>query len=299
MGETEGLYEKVTAILNIDILSSTTLQQWIFSAKHPCSIVDARPYADYMAGHIPGAIWMNWEAWCESAPAHAGSDLRQPGYWGVLAENPHDRIEQRLAQAGLSSDSPIVVYADGPRSKGREGRIAWMLLYYGACSVSLLDGGWSSWLSAGGTVETPVYEPTPGRFEVHIQPQRRVLLSQLKQAYGIGRMPLLVDTRSRAEYEGELYDYQPRKGHISGAVHVPYTDFFDEAGYFVERDRYLQRLPLAVRQAESIAACCEVGVRSALFALLHEYYTGKVVANFDGSFMEWGLDETLPVESAI
>jgi 3-mercaptopyruvate sulfurtransferase SseA len=37
-------------------------------------------------------------------------------------------------------------------------------------------------------------------------------------------------------------------------------------------------------------------VRSCLFALLHELYTGKVVANFDGSFMQWALDETLPVE---
>ncbi|HET9920100.1 MAG TPA: hypothetical protein VFQ30_09695 [Ktedonobacteraceae bacterium] len=40
-------------------------------------------------------------------------------------------------------------------------------------------------------------------------------------------------------------------------------------------------------------------MRSALFALLREYYTGQVVANFDGSFMEWALDETLAVECAI
>jgi len=196
----------------------------------------------------------------------------------------------------MSSDVPVVVYADGPRSKGREGRVAWMLLYYGAPSVSLLDGGWSGWLRAGGTVEHSMPAPERERFTVRIQPQRRVCLLQLKQAYATGKLPLLVDARSRAEYVGQCYDYQPRKGHLPTALHLPYTDFFDEAGNFVDRDRYLQRLPAGIRKAEYIVAYCEVGVRSALFALLHEYYTGQIVANYDGSIMEWALDEPLPME---
>ena len=285
--------------MSISLIAPAKLQQWISDGENACSIVDARPYADYLAGHIPGAIWQDWKAWCQPAPVHASPELHQPGYWGVLAEDTPDRIEQRLALAGLSSDKPVVVYADGSRSKGREGRLAWMLLYYGASSVSLLDGGWSGWRRAGGAVETSICVPPRGHFKVRIQPQRRVLLPQLKEAIETGEMPLLVDARSRAEYDGHLYDYQPRKGRMPGAVHMPYTDFFDEVGNFVARDRYLQRLPLAVRQAEHIVPYCEVGVRSALFALLHEYHTGQVVANFDGSFMQWALDGTLPVESGI
>lgn len=40
----------------------------------------------------------------------------------------------------------------------------------------------------------------------------------------------------------------------------------------------------------------EVGVRSCVFALLHELYTGQIVTNYDGSLMEWALDEELPVD---
>lgn len=199
----------------------------------------------------------------------------------------------------MSSDEPVVIYADGPRSKGREGRVGWMLLYYGASSVALLDGGWSGWLRAGGKGEAPVPVPVRGRFKVHIQSERRVRLSQLKQAYTDGNMPLLVDARSRAEYDGLLHDYQPRKGRLPAALHLPYTEFFTETGNFAGRDQYLQRLPAALRQAKGIVACCEVGVRSVLFALLYEYYTGQVVANFDGSVMEWALDQTLPMEQKI
>lgn len=283
--------------MSITLISPQTLQQWL-SHTHgeKVTVVDARPYADYRRGHIPGALWLGWEDWCEPAPVHASAELHHPGYWGALEEAAPTALEKRLARAGLSSDKTMVVYADGPRSKGREGRVGWMLLYYGASSVALLDGGWSGWLKAGGKGEAPEPAPVRGRFKVDIQPERRVRLSQLRQAYATGKMPLLVDTRSRPEYDGQLYDYQPRKGRLPAALHLPYTDFFAETGNFVARDQYLQRIPLEVRKAENIAACCEVGVRSALFALLHEYYTGQIVANFDGSVMEWALDKTLPME---
>lgn len=286
--------------MSITLISPQTLQQRMsYAHEEKVTIVDALPYADYQRGHIPGALWLGWEDWCEPAPARARIELRQPGYWGVLKEDEPAVLAERLGRAGLSSDEPVVVYADGSRSKGREGRVGWMLLYYGAASVALLDGGWGGWggwLSAGGQVETTLPALERGHFTVRIQPQRRVRLSQLRHAYATGKMPLLVDVRSRAEYDGLLYDYQPRKGRLPAALHLPCTAFFTETGNFVDRDHYLQQLPMGIREAEYIVACCEVGVRSAHFALLHEYYAGQIVANFDGSVMEWALDERLPME---
>jgi thiosulfate/3-mercaptopyruvate sulfurtransferase len=283
--------------MSITLISPEMLRQWMSDAHgRNFTLVDARPYADYQQAHIPDAIWIGWEDWCEPAPAHASAELHQPGYWGALEEAAPNELEKKLERAGLSSDKTVVIYADGLRSKGREGRVGWMLLYYGAASVALLDGGWSGWLRAGGKAESARSAPARGHFTVRIQLERRVRLSQLRQAYATGKMPLLVDARSRAEYDGLLHDYQPRKGRLPAALHLPYTEFFAETGNFVSRDQYLQRIPVEVRKAEHIVACCEVGVRSALFALLHEYYTGQIVANFDGSVMEWALDQTLPME---
>ena len=78
---------------------------------------------------------------------------------------------------------------------------------------------------------------------------------------------------------------------------MPFTDLFDEAGSFVTKSVYLQRLPPEVRTAERCVAYCEVGVRSCLFALLHEIHTGEVVPVYDGSVMEWSLHDSLPMES--
>ncbi len=110
-------------------------------------------------------------------------------------------------------------------------------------------------------------------------------------------MPTMIDARSPSEYAGHSYDYQPRRGRLPGAVNMPFTDLFDEAGNYVTKNAYFERLPPQIFNADRRVAYCEVGVRSCLFALLHEIYTGQVVANFDGSAMEWALNRTLPMES--
>ena len=260
-------------------------------------IIDARPYADYIAGHIPGARRMGWEAWCEEAPTHAGQVLAQPGYWGVLKEGATATLEESLRQAGVSEERPALVYADGPRSKGREARIAWMLLYLGIPSVLLLDGGWSAWLKHGGSSDVAIPLPEYGQFHIRVQEYRRVRLRDLRQDLQGDSLPLLIDARSQAEFAGHRHAYQPRMGRLPGAMHMPYTGLFDESGNFVTKNIYLQCLPAEARNAERCVAYCEVGVRSCIFALLHELYTGKVVANFDGSFMQWALDSSLPAES--
>ena len=68
-------------------------------AQKQVSIVDARRRREYAAGHIPGAIRMGWEQWCEPAPAHAGPILAQPGYWGMLAAQDEAWYAERLVPA--------------------------------------------------------------------------------------------------------------------------------------------------------------------------------------------------------
>lgn len=239
---------------------------------------------------------MGWETWCAEAPVPAGHALAQAGYWGVLRESTPEAWQVALRHSGVGDGRPVLVYADGSRSKGREARIAWMLLYLGLSSVLLLDGGWRAWLKSGGSSDTSIPAPSDSQFHIRIQEHRRIRLEQLKQSLQSNTPPLLIDVRSKAEFAGQCYHYQPRLGRLPGALHLPYTDLFDEKGAFVTKSAYLQRLPPAVSNAERCVAYCEVGVRSCIFALLHELYTGKVVANFDGSFMEWALDRTLPVE---
>jgi thiosulfate/3-mercaptopyruvate sulfurtransferase len=276
------------------IVTAEKLARSLTGDEAPC-VVDARPRATFRQGHIPGAVSMQWEEWCQTPPPGADAVLSQPGYWGVLQDSSTTDLARRLSSLGLHEDQPIVVYADGPASKGRDGRVAWMLLYFGARQVALLDGGWRAWLASGGSVEAEEGEPVPGRFRVRFQEERRRTQAGVRQDLDSGAPPALVDTRSREEIARERHPYLARDGVLPAAYHVPFETLFTPDGRFVGQTLYRERLPRELTVASEIVAYCEVGVRAASFAVLHEAYTGTVIAVFDGSHNEWALHEDLPL----
>lgn len=262
----------------------------------PCVVVDARPHNEFRKHHIAGAVNIEWESWCEPAPGHAAPIIKEPGYWGALADPIANDFAGRLEAFGLSNNKKAIVYAGGQASKGRDGRVAWTLLYLGCREVMLLDGGYPVWLASGGASETKIDTPERGSFRLELKHERRCNLESVKQWMSKATAPVLVDTRSKAEYAGRVFDYQPRKGHIPGSKLFPYKELFDKKGDFVCLQDFKRLLDNAIK-GSNLIAYCEVGVRAALFALIHEIYTGEVVPVYDGSFMEWSLDEDNPVEA--
>ncbi len=280
----------------VSILQPEILLQQLACGRSGYTVIDARPAEEYECGHIAGAVSVAWEDWCESPPSGSAAVLHEPGYWGLLAQPDNARFAERLAEAGISYDRPIVVYADSERSKGREGRIAWMLLYLGALDVSLLDGGWSGWLKLSGPVEQELQKPGGGRFEINLDPRRRATFDQLVDLKRNDRMPLMIDTRTPAEFHGDCYDYQPRKGRLPSSILYPFGSLFQPNGSFVRKDSYLRNAIPDILAPAPRVAYCEVGVRAATFALLHEIYTGDILPVYDGSFMEWSFNRELPVD---
>lgn len=277
----------------VSIISAIDLKL-AMASNHPPTVIDARGAELHGRGHIPFSSPMNWEDWSARPPEGANLDLLEPGYWGELASPGLLDYEALFSSSGISNDIPVVVYADGKLSKGREGRIAWMLLYLGVNNVSLLDGGWSAWVSSGGEVSTTDYRLGRGNFQVRLQHERRVTLDALRRKYSQGPMPCSVDTRLQSEYDGLSYDYQPRSGHLPGANQLTYESLFEDDGTFVSKYKFFSLLAPEVLRNQRFTYC-EVGVRASTYALLYEVYTGKVLPVYDASIMQWGLCKDLPV----
>jgi thiosulfate/3-mercaptopyruvate sulfurtransferase len=236
-------------------------------------------YHDYLAGHVPGATFVDLETALANPPGDGG---RHP-----LPDE--DRFEGDMRRAGVRMDRPVVVYDDwGGRAAARAW---WLLRYHGHPEVQVLDGGWSAWAQGGNDTETGTVTPEPGDFSVSAQ----------KGMPSVGAdevldVDVLVDARAPERYRGEVEPIDPVAGHIPGAVNVPTETNLDVAGYFRDADE-LRTAYAAVGAAADgdVAAYCGSGVTAAHDVLAMEV-AGIRAALYAGSWSEWITDPDHPVE---
>ena len=95
---------------------------------------------EYLAGHIPGAVYVDWT-----------KDIIDPDDPVPVQVAPPDRFAEAMAERGIG-DETLVVAVD--HSGGQFAtRLWWALNYYGHDQVRVLDGGWNRWVKEGRPVE--------------------------------------------------------------------------------------------------------------------------------------------------
>lgn len=98
-------------------------------------------YGEYLAGHLPGAVWVDLDRDLASPPGDGG---RHP------LPAPAD-FQAAMRKAGVRTTRPVVAY-DGANGMAAA-RLWWLLTDGGLSDVSVLTGGYAAWLSAGLPVE--------------------------------------------------------------------------------------------------------------------------------------------------
>ncbi|MFF7637952.1 sulfurtransferase [Kitasatospora sp. NPDC008050] len=240
--------------------------------------------AEYAAGHLPGAVFVDLDEVLAAPPGAGGRHpLPDPAALGAA-----------LRSAGVSAARPVVVYDGGPATSAA--RAWWVLRWAGHPEVRVLDGGFAAWRAAGQPESTEVPEPAAGDFTPN--PGRLPTLDA-DRAAELARTGLLLDARAGERYRGETEPLDPQAGHIPGAVSAPTFENnaadgrFRPAAELVERFRALgadgQRAA-----GKQVGVYCGSGVTAAHQALALEV-AGYQAALYPGSWSEWSNDPRRPV----
>ncbi|MCF8977663.1 MULTISPECIES: sulfurtransferase [Pseudomonas syringae group] len=236
----------------------------------------------YAQGHIEGARF-----------ADLNRDLSSPVVKGRTGRHPlpdSDTLVERLRAWGISNDSDIVLYDDGPGMYAA--RAWWLLAWLGKREgVYLLDGGLKAWHAAGLPLSLDAPGGEPGDFTG--EPDMSLVLSASRLQGRLGRPEMtLIDARAEARFRGEVEPIDPVAGHIPGAQCVAFNENLGPDGRFLPPEQLKQRFAekLQGRSAESLVSYCGSGVTAChnLFALcLAGYPLGTLYA---GSWSEWIVD---------
>ena len=234
---------------------------------------------DFLAGHLPGAHWVDLESALTSPPGAGG---RHPLPSAAVFEAAMRRI-------GVGPDRLVVVY-DGASSLAAS-RLWWLLTDAGHDRVRVLNGGFAAWQAVGGPIETgPATEVEPGDFVA--RPGQRDQRDAAAIAAGLdGAGPTLVDVRAAERFTGATEPIDPVAGHIPGAINRPSMENLDEQSRFRPPTEIAERY---VGTGDDLVLYCGSGITAA-HTLLALESAGITASLYPGSWSEWIVDPSRPV----
>ncbi|MGI8880037.1 MAG: sulfurtransferase [Jatrophihabitans sp.] len=241
-------------------------------------------YPDFLAGHVPGAQWLDLETVFAAKPSADRHGGRHP------LPDP-DRLQAALQAVGLDDGSAVVVYdaADSVPAA----RAWWALRWIGLTDVRVLNGGLAGWVRAGQPLESGA-ATVRLRGSVQVHPGAMPVLDAVAAAR-VAQAGVLLDARTAPRFRGETESIDPVAGHVPGARNLPAAALQDDGGALLD--------PVAVREAllaRGVTAATEVGAYcgsgiTAAHTVWAAASAGIEVHLYPGSWSDWTADPSRPV----
>jgi thiosulfate/3-mercaptopyruvate sulfurtransferase len=254
----------------------------------------------YRAGHIPGAIHLDWHRDLNWTDERGVRDLLIPS----------ELFAEVMGQAGINDKTQVLAYSETDHSGAA--RLWWALRYNGHDQVAVLNGGWTKWVAERREVSTILPRPILAIFTPQPRSNWLATAEEIEHALEANTGVQLVDTRPPEQYSGHAI-WTPhgslflppeqdwievsngrvmRSGHIPGAMNIHAStnlNPIDRTYLPIEELRDKMR-KAGIEPEKRVITYCGVGISASLglFALYLACY--RDIALYDASWEEWGTD---------
>jgi thiosulfate/3-mercaptopyruvate sulfurtransferase len=213
----------------------------------------------YLAGHIPGASFLDVDADL--------SDLSLSGA-GRHPLPSAGRFAAAAGRAGIGAGVFVVAYG----SLGGAERLWWLLRHFGHDDCAVLGGGIDAW---GGELRRGEEKIEPAELVRRERSGDTIAADEIARRLADPEL-VLVDSRTPARWRGEPNEIDDPSGRIPGALNAPWAE------------------PLPELPPGELVAYCGSGV-TACVTLHRAWLAGREGRLYPGSWSEWS-QRGLPLE---
>ncbi|AXI07942.1 sulfurtransferase [Oceanobacillus zhaokaii] len=228
----------------------------------------------YLESHLPGAVYLD-----------LNRDLsgRAEKHGGAHPLPNRETFTAKMGNIGIDENTTVVIYDQGNGMFAA--RLWWLLENSGHDKVYLLEGGYKRWVEDGNDVTKEISRLQRKKFKPKYRNDQTVTMEEVKEKTE-NQTAILIDSRAKERYLGEIETLYSKAGHIPGAKNYFWKGVLAGEGVW-KKGKELEQHFAALPKDEEIIVSCGSGVSACpnILALKAAGYTN--VKLYPGSFSDW------------